>query len=510
MAEPASVFRAFGTKHFIQWSGWQKLEPILRGNGGPFGIGGPRGSGKSWLILRGVEWARERDGVGLWFPTPSDYGAEPFLKALANNFAVEVEQKFPKGQLRWYDRFASIWVLLLGIILILWRGFIFILLRLSEMQMQKVTSIRESFTAFLNEVVVVGGIFLTISAIIGLVKSRSVAKRLVRRAIAVQERIRYSESQKASSEASASPGGPVTALLRFSRERSLVERPLTLASIVYEFRYMISEVVRLTRRPVVIGIDELDKIHDPNDAKKLLRDIKGIFDIEGAHFLVSVSDEARKTLELGSLWNRDEFSSSFYTVIETEVRTPQEIQALLAERIRYTFDDSACLSIGILSAGNLREAVRIADIAARAEPPPESLVSAPVAVARVMESETHAFLQDVVTSRQADDAKRWVHVVLKNWKLGEKQLDKIAEEPVRHWDPPEKVTKTKLWSQAYLEAWRRLVLRIAVSELIVIEADNLDKLAAPLQSVVVSAGYSASVALLMFKEQLGSRTMKPG
>ena len=52
---------------------------------------------------------------------------------------------------------------------------------------------------------------------------------------------------------------------------------------------------------MVIGIDELDKINDPEAVRALLRDIKGILEVTGVHFLVSVSEEAAAALQLGTL-----------------------------------------------------------------------------------------------------------------------------------------------------------------------------------------------------------------
>ena len=110
-----SVFRSFAETEFLPYHSWNQLEQILESsNGGAYGISGPRGSGKTWLISNSVEWARKNNGVGLWFPTPSDYGAEPFLSALADNFASEVQRKYPRGTPQWYTRFSSYWTFIVS------------------------------------------------------------------------------------------------------------------------------------------------------------------------------------------------------------------------------------------------------------------------------------------------------------------------------------------------------------------------------------------------------------
>jgi hypothetical protein len=66
----------------------------------------------------------------------------------------------------------------------------------------------------------------------------------------------------------------------------------------------VRELARLAGKiapPVVIAIDELDKMEDPAKVRQLLRDIKGIFEVPQVHFLVSVSHEAARALYLGGL-----------------------------------------------------------------------------------------------------------------------------------------------------------------------------------------------------------------
>jgi hypothetical protein len=100
-----------------------------------------------------------------------------------------------------------------------------------------------------------------------------------------------------------------------SRERELVERPATLSTLVNDFRALAEQAGEVAGR-VVVAIDELDKMADPDRVRDLLRDIKGVFEVPRVHFLVSVSDEAARTLNLSALAGRNELNSSFYTVIE--------------------------------------------------------------------------------------------------------------------------------------------------------------------------------------------------
>jgi hypothetical protein len=78
-----TVFRAFDPDEFLEWPAWRRLSRILGANGGSYGLSGPRGAGKSWLMLRAIAWAETPDGpgrtgIGLWYPSPSEYNPLAF------------------------------------------------------------------------------------------------------------------------------------------------------------------------------------------------------------------------------------------------------------------------------------------------------------------------------------------------------------------------------------------------------------------------------------------------
>ena len=114
--------------------------------------------------------------------------------------------------------------------------------------------------------------------------------------------------------------------------------------------------------PVIIGIDELDKMQKPEAVQALLRDIKGIFEVTGAHFLVSVSEEAAASLQLGTLQRggRNEFNSSFYTVLELPPLNVAETEQLLTGR-GYNVTSNEASALCLIAAGNQRELIRITD-----------------------------------------------------------------------------------------------------------------------------------------------------
>ncbi len=165
-------------------------------------------------------------------------------------------------------------------------------------------------------------------------KQRNQQLRVVkRRAERAKEWVRYSSSERRSSEFGAEGGKWLTGLVKFSRSKELVERPYTVTSLVKEFADLAERAQEAMLGNVVIGIDELDKIDDEEDVRKLLRDIKGIFAAKNVHFLMSISDEAASAYRMGSFRGRDEFSSSFNQVFAFGPLRPAEAWKLLDERI---------------------------------------------------------------------------------------------------------------------------------------------------------------------------------
>ena len=67
---------------------------LIKSNGGSYGLSGPRGCGKSWLMLKAIDQVRSMGGIGSWYPSPSEYDSMAFLSSLSDNFANEIERRF--------------------------------------------------------------------------------------------------------------------------------------------------------------------------------------------------------------------------------------------------------------------------------------------------------------------------------------------------------------------------------------------------------------------------------
>lgn len=111
-------------------------------------------------------------------------------------------------------------------------------------------------------------------------------------------------------------------------------------------------------RPVIIGIDEVDKIDDPRAAQAFFNQIKGLFGDSGCLFLISISDDAMAAYERRGLPLRDAFDSSLSTVISLSYLSRQEARTLIGSRLVRVTNPSADL-LYVLSGGLPRELVRL-------------------------------------------------------------------------------------------------------------------------------------------------------
>ena len=491
-----SVFRAFERAEFLESSSWTRLQAILDSNGGSFGISGPRGAGKSWLMLRAIDDARlpgkdrRPGGIGLWYPSPSEYDPLAFLASLSEGLANEIERRFRREHpLR--DAIGGnrlLWLGLSGVVgLAVCIGLAFAFTH---------TRSGAALVAALTALTVGLGL------LVAWLRARRPEERLLREAAIVRERARYSTTRREALELAAEGGRGVAARVRTSRERELTERPATLSSLVNDLRALAAEAGEVAGR-VVIAIDELDKMSEPEKVRALLRDIKGIFEVPRVHFLVSVSDEAASSLTLGALTGRNEFNSSFYTVIEVPPAPPERCAELLALRTGTRTDVG--ITLGILSGGNPREVLRIAEFAGAADTPAEAAV-------RALREEALDLRRDIVTAQNATGSpdlgeeprlQSFTHLPDDDFEsiqrfstLAQRTLDDEM------WMPP---WKDEGWEVRFGEPWRRLMVRLAVARELITNDDLLvvdPAFGLQLQDVVTAASQSASVARIVLEQGL--------
>jgi hypothetical protein len=476
---------------------------VLDGNGGAFGLYGPRGSGKSWLMRRAIHEADSRGGMGLWFPCPSDYDPSDFLSSLSDNLANAVEHRFIQGEwrVRWRRQAQFLLAVLVAILIAVQVAAYYAHVGLNRAWMHWMWIGVSVFIVAWLLLVLIALTFPTRRVI-------NTSHQLAREATALRERIRYTTALKLNSEVGVSGGSKVAGSLKRSTERALAERPTTVASLVFDFRKLAERIVATIQQPLVIGIDELDKVEDPEAVRKLLRDIKGIFEITGVFFLVSVSEEAANALQLGPLQGRgrNEFNSSFYTVLELPPLSPAEVMSAVKAR-GGTADDQRAQLLCLLSGGNWREMVRLTAGTGLPDDPDSALAISTLA------AEVAALQREII--RAYGGGGEATTVLPDVWRAlpsrafdSPDAFDALSRTAVRdHWDL---VRGSQTWQDVVSEPWRRVLIRLFVIGRVIAATQSAARPALTIQpfsdtdicdlrDVLIMAGHSSSVALLMLQ-----------
>jgi hypothetical protein len=476
-------------------------------------------------MLNAIDKANEKDGLGLWFPTPSEYDANAFLSALSDNLANVIERRFIVGNrtnilLRGTRRMLYVVVgvpVIIGLII-----YAIQLFSTGGRHPYSLSFITFEFPVWVQLTVGYGALALIGIYVYQLGRETLPSRRIAREATALRERIRYTASLKYGTEAGLSGGKSLTATLKRSQEKDLSERPTTIASLVFDFRNLVGQVAQLLRCPVVIGIDELDKIQDAKAVRTLLRDIKGIFEVTGVHFLVSLSEEAAAALQLGTLQagGRNEFNSSFYTVIELPPLDSDETIELLKAR-GYDFTVKQSHALCVISAGNQRELIRLADASSilSARFPRESTRQI---VIPALEQESSALLYEIIRDSAGEDSitqgsrarsEAWRALPRESF-FSANSFTALARSAItKYWEPS--------WADdnwgSISEAWKRLLIRLFVSAYLIDEnetpspCDHLlyDKsMVIDLRNIMLMAGHTADIARLMLETRFGDKLLK--
>ena len=458
--------------------------------------------------------------MGLWFPSPSEYDANAFLSSLSDNLASSIERLFVRNNTLYnlavgFRKFLmAIAAVLVAIGIIIYVAKSFSSLN-SSGPIFSSTSLLPSWLWITAAVVVV---MLLLLFAVQLIHDTYPSGRLVREATALRERIRFTASLKSGAEMGL--GGNAksfTASLKRSQEKALSERPTTIASLVFDFRNLAEALAGVMNGPIVIGIDELDKLPTPAAARALLRDIKGIFEVTGVHFLVSVSEEASASLQLGTLQSggRNEFNSSFYTIIELPPLELSSAKQLLEAR-DYTVNANQTYALCLVSAGNQRELVRIADATLGRDPE----LSGGEIISRTMRTESLALLVEIIRSSSStsgskslsSEAKSGAWEALSSPVYFESVNSFVSlgrDAIVKYWDVP---WRERNW-ESVSEPWRRLLVRLFVSakwlelcdseEHVSIDSMEGHTIFTDMLDIMNMAGQDAGVARLVLKARFG-------
>ena len=151
--------------------------------------------------------------------------------------------------------------------------------------------------------------------------------------------------------------------LSFGQKRTLAGRDLTLPGLTARYLRFVEKVRPLYNGKLVIAIDELDKVHDPEQVKALLTEIKGALFAEGTFYLISISEDAARSFRRRLASGRDIFESTFDDVIDIRRMGVEAAVEMLQDRERTGGEDERlppeCLPVAALFGGGIpREIIR--------------------------------------------------------------------------------------------------------------------------------------------------------
>ena len=144
-------------------------------------------------------------------------------------------------------------------------------------------------------------------------------------------RIHYQQSFSSTWSGKVGVAKPLALELSHAGGLSSSEVPMTLPQIVralQEYLEVASEI-----EPVVIVIDELDKMASVDAAERFLNEVKAIFGVANCYFLISVSEDAVASFERRGLPFRDVVDSSFDEVRRVGYLSLADAESLLGKRV---------------------------------------------------------------------------------------------------------------------------------------------------------------------------------
>jgi hypothetical protein len=215
------------------------------------------------------------------------------------------------------------------------------------------------------------------------------------------EALQYSEGREASM------GFSFRGLFNLSGTRTLSARALTLQSLTDRYQTYVESLLTYYNGKLIVIIDELDKMTDPEDVKKVLLQLKGALFQRGCYYLISVSEDCAKAFRGRLIEGRDIFESTFEDIIAIQQMAPSAARAMVANRLKTDrsapeLSDAAIDVMTVFSGAIPREIVRhLRDVVFNTE---EGESISPKTIGRDMfESETRQWMDQLRTAPYAGD-----------------------------------------------------------------------------------------------------------
>jgi hypothetical protein len=352
-------------------------EALGRTDGGSIAIAGPRGAGKSTL-LRAL--TRGDDGqLALLVSAPAGYIPKEFLTDLFQRICevyllrngVQIVPRFG-GRIRERRRhlFRTLWptfrlvLAVASLVVLVWSLYTDLLPRAqrlyisTQQQIDQITTLARS----LWEENRVGGqvalfiifLFLMPASWIRETRKRRHEPELIRAARDTLDRLSVERTATWGINAGIS-GLAAASLSRGSADKLL---PWVMPELVGKLRTFLQEIAQQEKQPIMIGIDEVDRIGSIDQAERFISEVKAIFGIENCFFLMSVAEDVGSLFARRAIAGRSVFENAFDEIISLESLTLAEAQALLQRRVLGLTAPFVYLAY-ILSGGLPRELIRV-------------------------------------------------------------------------------------------------------------------------------------------------------
>jgi hypothetical protein len=350
----------------------RQVDELVSGAAGTsIGLCGPRGVGKTTLISKvchSSSGQADPPVIGVCVSAPVLYTPRDFLATTYARLVREVKQKIPDVAPRSTApevplvRHKSLWL----VILVVGIGALAILIQQQDLVGPLVDLYRPENMRREPLVPALSAVFLFL-LIASALAFRSRRRSRVRRTEqswpeAMREKLvsaaRILKADVATTAASRTSAGLLGASMEqagsVQESRGIVSYP----DLVDDFKDFIRLLVAGSFR-VHIGVDELDKLA-PDDARTFLNSIKAVFFVDGAHFLISVSEDAMSDFERRGLPVRDAFDSSLDEVVQVDELNVEQSMRLLYMRGEQSFPLSFGALCHCLAGGLPRELLRVA------------------------------------------------------------------------------------------------------------------------------------------------------
>lgn len=152
--------------------------------------------------------------------------------------------------------------------------------------------------------------------------------------------------------------------LSMSGRRTLSARNLTLQSLTDRYQDFVSLLLTFYNGKLIVIIDELDKMSDPEQVKNVLLELKGALFQRGCYYLISISEDAAASFRGRLSEGRDIFESTFEDVLTIERMAPSTAREMVRKRLvddgksTVFISDAAIDVLTVLSSAIPREIVR--------------------------------------------------------------------------------------------------------------------------------------------------------